>query len=177
MVAVTITVIALPSLWLMSRSGESGAPNVATAGVDIAPAGQAVVADDDATTSAPEPAMAAPPTTTVDPMGTIVAPYLAAPASTAAPGPVAIAVPDATDASFDVGDATYRSAIGDPGTCVVRSAPFGALVTVTNRNNNRSVTCRASVPPTGGDDIVLPTPAFESIADLTDAPVPVDVDW
>jgi hypothetical protein len=177
-VAVTITVIALPSLWLMSRSGESGAPNVATAGVAIGPDEGDAAAAESPVTSHPEPLAAAPPTTDVDPMGPIPAADFQAPASTPAPGPVAIAVPGGTDVTFAVGDASYRSSISDPSTCVARDAPFGTTVTVTNRNNNRSITCRASVPPAGTDDeVVLATSRFHEIADLTDAPVPVDIDW
>jgi hypothetical protein len=178
-VAVAITVIALPSLWLMSRSGDSGAPNVATAGVDLGPDDADRAGTTRAAQASPPAAPApAPPTTEFDPMGSAAAAYLHPPVSTPAPGPIAVAVPNAGDVTGTVADATYRSSIGDAGACMVRDAPFGATVTVTNRNNDRSITCRATVSPVGEvDDVVLATPAFAAIADLTDAPVPVDVDW
>jgi hypothetical protein len=175
-VAVAITVIALPSLWLMSRSGSSGAPNLATAGVAIAPDGAGSVADESPVTSQPPSPAASPPTTDVDPMGSIPAAVVQSPPATA--GSVAIAVPGGTDATFAVGDASYRSSIRDASTCIVRDAPFGTTVTVTNRNNNRSIVCRASVPAAGTDEaVVLATSRFNEIADLTDAPIPVDIDW
>jgi hypothetical protein len=177
-VAVAITLIALPSLWLMSRGGDSGAPNVATAGMAIAPAhGSAPERREETTGPAVTPAPTAP-TTVADPMGRVAAGYLAPPVSTPAPGPVAIAVPAAADETSVVGEATYRSSITDATACVVPGAPLGVTVVVTNRNNNRSITCRA-IPPSAGPagGIVLSTSSFAAIADLTDAPVPVDADW
>ena len=176
-VASAITVIALPSLWLMSRSGESGAPNVATAGVALdaaAPAPNPTTAPDAAASTAAEAATAP---STVDLMGT-GDDALAAPPTPAPSGTVRIAVAPGPDATSLVGSATYRSSIPSAGVCFVRDAPFGTLVTVTNRNNARSVTCRASVSPIGEvDDIVLHTDLFVEIADPTDAPIPVEIDW
>jgi hypothetical protein len=49
---------------------------------------------------------------------------------------------------------------------------------VTNLDNSRSMTCIASVSPAGiFESIVVHTDAFLSIADLSDAPVPVEISW
>ena len=62
--------------------------------------------------------------------------------------------------------------------CQVKDAPFGSRVTVTNLDNSRSMTCTASVSPAGIlDSVVVHVDAFLSIADLADAPVPVEISW
>jgi hypothetical protein len=179
-VATAVTVIALPSLWLMSRSGDSGAPNVATAGValEAAGAGPSTSSDPFASASASEGAPAAAAVVRPDVMGTAAPATVGATVPEPPPTAVQIAVPPGTDASSLVGSATFRSSISSVDLCFVRDAPFGTLVTVTNRNNGRSVGCRASVSPIGEvDDIVLHADAFAQIADPTDAPIPVEIDW
>jgi hypothetical protein len=77
-----------------------------------------------------------------------------------------------------VGTASYRSSLLSDDVCQVKDAPVGVKVTVTNLDNNRSVTCRSSVSPAGiVESVVLHTDAFLSIADLADAPVPVEIRW
>jgi hypothetical protein len=162
-VAAAITVIALPSLWLMSRSEEAGAPNVAIAGVAIAP-------------ESGSPTTAGPGA--VDPMGSPGAAYLDGPPAGTSPGVVAIAVPNARPGTSVTGTASYRSTLPSESECQVKDAPFGSTVTVTNLDNSRSMTCTAMVPPTGIlDSVVMHIDAFLSIADLADAPVPVEISW
>ncbi len=49
---------------------------------------------------------------------------------------------------------------------------------MTNLDNSRSVKCTASVSPAGLlDSVVMHTDAFLVIADLADAPVPVEISW
>jgi hypothetical protein len=182
--ATAVTVIALPSLWLMSRSGESGAPNVATAGVGLDAGRDDADAASSGASALPAPTNASslgatePPTTAVDVMGGGDGTYLAPPATSSTGGTVQIAVPTGPDETWFVGSATYRSTIASVDLCLVRDAPFGSVVTVTNRNNARSVRCRASVSPIGEvDDIVLHSDAFAELADPTDAPIPVEIDW
>ena len=68
--------------------------------------------------------------------------------------------------------------ISSPDACYVRAANYGQEVEVRNLDNGRSVTCIAKVTPLGGDaDIVLHADAFVRLADLTDAPVPVEISW
>ena len=162
-VAAAITVIALPSLWLMSRSEEAGAPNVATAGVAIAPESESPTTADPGA---------------VDPMGSPGAAYLDGPPAATAAGVVVIAVAGDRPGTSVSGTASYRSTLPSESVCQVRDAPFGSRVTVTNLDNSRSMTCIASVSPAGiFDAVVVHTDAFLSIADLSDAPVPVEINW
>jgi hypothetical protein len=56
--------------------------------------------------------------------------------------------------------------------------PFGARVTVTNLDNNRSIDCINRIGGTRPEEtVVLHADAFLEIGDLTDAPVPVQVTW
>ncbi len=163
--ATAISVIALPSLWLMSRNEKTNAPNVATAGVELGDG------DEVATDTPTEPDDA------VDPMGAPGAAYLDGPQATPNTDTIVIAIPG-DDGNYEIGTATYRRDIGDPGACYVRAANFGQEVVVRNLDNGRSVTCVAKVTPLGGDaDIVLHADAFVRLADLTDAPVPVEISW
>jgi len=161
--ATAISVIALPSLWLMSRNEKTNAPNVATAGVELG---------DGAATDAPTA-----PDDAVDPMGAPGAAYLDGPQATPNTDTIVIAIPG--DAGqYELGTATFRRDISDPDACYVRAANFGQEVVVRNLDNGRSVTCVARVTPLGGDaDIVLHADAFVRLADLTDAPVPVEISW
>ena len=162
-VAAAITVIALPSLWLTSRNEEAGAPNVATAGVIISP--------DSGTSVSGAPGVA-------DPMGSPGAAYLDGPPAATSPGVINIAIPSEAPGTSVSGTASYRSSLFSDGVCQVKDAPFGARVTVTNLDNSRSVRCTASVSPAGLlDSVVMHTDAFLVIADLADAPVPVEITW
>ena len=63
--------------------------------------------------------------------------------------------------------------------CTTNAIPLGAVITVRNLNNGRKVVCTnlnaVYVPP--GFDIVLSLGAFTDIADLIDAPLPVELSW
>lgn len=63
--------------------------------------------------------------------------------------------------------------------CSTNLVPLGAEITVRNLNNGRKVVCTninlGGVP--GGADIVINTGLFESIAELIDAPLPVELTW
>jgi hypothetical protein len=162
-VAAAITVIALPSLWLMSRNDETGAPNVATAGVAISPeSGSATTVGQGAG----------------DPMGSPGAAYLDGPPAATSPGVINIASPSDDPGTSVSGTASYRSSLHSKGVCQVNDAPFGVRVTVTNLDNSRSVSCTASISAVGIlDSVVMHPDAFLKIADLADAPVPVEISW
>jgi hypothetical protein len=52
----------------------------------------------------------------------------------------------------------------------------GTDVTIVNLANNRSVSCTSVIAPgTPGDQVVIHTDAFGAIADLTDAPISVEI--
>jgi len=170
--ATVVTLVALPSLWLTSRTDPSVAPNVATAGVGL-----------DAPTGASSGPSAIPDT--VDALGSPGAAtwerpeFPLEPAPTTAPGrTVAIAVPaDRSDRTV-FGRATFRSTVVTPSVCAVRGVPLGTRVTVTNVDNGHSVTCTASALVRNmTDDVLLHTSAFAGIADLSASPVPVRVTW
>ena len=162
-VAAAITVIALPSLWLTSRNDEAGAPNVATAGVAISPE----------TESASTVGLGV-----ADPMGSPGAAYLDGPPAATSPAVINIAIPSDGPGTSVSGTASYRSSLHSAAVCQVRDAPFGVTVTVTNLDNSRSVKCTASISPAGLlDSVVMHTDAFLVIADLADAPVPVEISW
>ena len=162
-VAAAITVIALPSLWLTSRNDEAGAPNVATAGVAISPETGSVSTSGSGLG---------------DPMGSPGAAYLDGPPAASSPAVINIAIPSERAGTYVSGTASYRSSLHSAEVCQVKDAPFGAIVTVTNLDNSRSVKCTASVSPAGlFDSVVMHTDAFLVIADLADAPVPVEISW
>jgi hypothetical protein len=49
-------------------------------------------------------------------------------------------------------------------------------VTVVNLDNGRTAKCTAVLGPSGADDVlVMHTELFATLADLTDAPIPVEI--
>jgi hypothetical protein len=169
--ALAITVIAVPAAFLLNRS--SGDDEPVTAGTletlvgTVPPAGGSVVAGAPVTESADA----------TDALGTAPAGYLS---GTTVPGDVAaaqIAVPRLPESVK--GLATFSSEIDSTLRCHANAeVPFNATITVTNLDNSRSVQCVSSI---GGAQpettIVLATATFAQIADLTDAPVPVQITW
>ncbi len=63
--------------------------------------------------------------------------------------------------------------------CSSNLVPLGVLITVRNLNNGRKTVCNnINIGPLpSGFDIVLHTTLFESIAELIDAPLPVEMTW
>lgn len=73
-------------------------------------------------------------------------------------------------------DATYRSTVPGIRSCLVRTIESGRTVTVTNLDNGRSITCvTVLAPPNQRDDLVMHTESFQQLADLTEAPIAVEV--
>jgi hypothetical protein len=159
--AVTVlTLVALPALWWANTSERSStSPNLAVAGID--------------------PGVDAP-TVTSAPAGTEglddVAPvFLEGPASAAGAGQSEIAIPAKPLIDGVIGTATFRSNVTD-GTCIVAGITSGSKVTVVNLANNRSVSCTTMLAPGNlPGDLVMSTNAFAGIADLTDAPISVEI--
>lgn len=169
LMASAITMVALPSLLLMSRHDDSaGAPNLATAGVAVAPDAPTTEPND---TSPPAMGVAGgaflePPDHVVEQQTHEVDPRIV----------IAVPAPRAGTSSF--ARATFKSTFSDPGSCLVLGAPYAARITVTNLDNGRQTSCIATVSPAGSrDDVVLHTSAFLQIADLTASPVPVEINW
>ncbi|TVR25494.1 MAG: hypothetical protein EA389_08790 [Ilumatobacter sp.] len=164
--ASAITVLALPSLLLMNRDEPTGPATVAPGGIVVGPGAAPE------TTPAPQRALGTAGGAYLQP------PEIPAERPRAADEPLPIAVPAQRPGAFHSGRATYRSTIPGQSVCLVANAPQSARVTITNRDNGRSFTCIASVSSLGSrDDVVLHTDAFTRIADLTDAPIPVEITW
>lgn len=163
LLATLVTLVALPALWLMSRDNNSGAPNVATAGV-VVENGIAVDATDATDPANPEAAAA---------LGEHDPVFLDGPA--AQPGgraPIAVPAPPREEVRH--ASATYRSTVGRRA-CIVPFVPTGTQLIIVNLDNNRSTTCVAVYSPASEvDEVVLHTDTFLKLADLTDAPIPVE---
>ena len=157
--ATALTLLALPALWWANESSSTGAPNIAAAGVDVAAATE-------------EPATAPADSTA----GAVAPVFLEGPSGVAGAGVAEIAVP--ADPLIDeiTTSATYRNAMPTASTCIVAGIPNGSDVTVVNLDNNLSVRCTTALA--GSDstgEVVLHTSAFSEIADVTDAPIPVEI--
>jgi hypothetical protein len=63
--------------------------------------------------------------------------------------------------------------------CSTTSAPLGATITILNLNNGHKTTClNINIGPTSGTfGIIMNTAVFEAIAELVDAPLPVELTW
>ncbi|PIE33421.1 MAG: hypothetical protein CSA55_01965 [Ilumatobacter coccineus] len=160
MIALVITIIAIPVLIWSSRQGNETTA-IVTTGEVIAPG----------TTSMP-PTEAS----TTGPLGTAPAAYLGGTLPPTRKDPATIRIPRPSNAL--VGDASFDEVIGTSVSCAVKDAPYGIEVTVTNLDNSRSIRCLALSPATDLDaEVVLHRDAFAQIADLTDAPIPVEYFW
>jgi hypothetical protein len=92
------------------------------------------------------------------------------------PGVVEIAIPPRPEFDPMPMTASYRSSVAGAKTCLTSELDAGLTVTVTNLDNGRSIECVTA--PTSDSQtagVVLHTDAFSLLADLTDAPVPVEV--
>ena len=160
--AAAITVIAAPAAFLLNRGGDE--PDTTTTITVVG-----------TTPGETRPPATAPVAT--DAMGTTPVAYLEGTAvPRGADDPATIAIPRLPQAVN--GTASFRRNIRSTTTCQVKGVPFNTPVTVTNLDNSRSVQCIASVGGTEpDDDVVLNPDAFLQIADLTDAPVPVQITW
>ena len=174
--AVAVTAIAAPAAFLLDR-GPAEPEQVRTTvvgSVVAAPAGA-----EPATAAAPTDAAGDPAARSTDVMGTTPAAFLEPTGTVAPDDPATIAIPRVPHAVR--GEATFSRAITKVTSGRVAAtvgAPFGGAITVTNMDNSRSVQC---IFDSGGADadhsIVLHADAFSQIADLTDAPVPVQLTW
>jgi hypothetical protein len=159
-VATAITLLALPALWWANESGRGGGPGIATVGVELG-------AGEDTTD----------PTDDADGIDDAVAPvFLDGASGSVGAGLPEIAVPAKPTIDHIRADATFRSTTPFPSACLVPGVSNGETVIVVNLDTNRSVRC-TTVITTGaaGDQIVLHTDLFSQIADLTEAPIPVEI--
>lgn len=168
-IAIAITAIAAPAAFLFDRGGDEPEQVVTTVvGSVVTDTAVAPVDSGDRATRQG-----------TDPMGTAPAAYLEPSGSVAPDEPATIAIPRLPDAVE--GRATFTRSISKATSCQVKAsvgAPFGIAITVTNLDNSRSVRCMNEIGGTEPDhEVVLNADAFSQIADLTDAPVPVQLTW
>ena len=164
MAATALTLLALPALWWANTSQNSTAPNLAVAGID---------ADLDVTDATTR--LEASPITPDDSTGDVAPVFLDGPTSAAGAGQSKIAVPARPLIDGMTARATFRSNV-PARTCIVPGVTGGSEVTVVNLANNRSITCNSVVAPgSSTGEVVLPKTAFAAIADLTDAPISVEI--
>jgi hypothetical protein len=165
--AATLTVLALPALWWANQSDGAGAPNVAAVGVGVGEADHA----DTPTTDTTIGQSLLPAKSLLEDTAPV---FLDGPASSGA-GVAEVAVPAPPAVARITTKATFRSTVAG-NTCIVPGVLNGTRVTVVNLNNNRSVSCVATLAPAGTrDEVVLHTTAFSELADLTDAPIWVEL--
>ena len=189
MFATIVTLIALPTLWLVSRDEArdgTGAPSVAAlgAGNAVGSAGSSAHAGNatDVAATAPPNVPRASVNPVVDELGDAFGDthpvFLDGPTAPPVPVVLDVAVPTTDPNTSMSGLASYvRSDV--PDRCDTPHAPVNATVVVTNVNNGRSVTCRNTFTfgLTNGLIVILDQAAFLKIGDLIAAPVPVRITW
>jgi hypothetical protein len=95
------------------------------------------------------------------------------------------ALPDPNDLDPDtfeptnelLGSATFRSWLTQMDLCAARAIPADTIIKVVNLDNGQSMACRVAFISLGTHDVILGRSAFAQIADLTDAPIPVEITW
>lgn len=166
--AVVLTVAALPFLWSSKRE-QSGAESVAA----IAPTG-AVVGE-----SAPAGFTAEPAAQVIDSLTVTASPLDPA----VDDGVVTIDVAAPSSGEGASGTARYRhwpeDLTDEERPCGSPLAPFGKRIVVTNTDNGYKVACKnVSTKPLADDAVILlDTDVFLELADLGDAPIPVEISW
>jgi len=155
-IAAVATVVALPALWWANTTDDSAAPNVAVAGIDV----------DGAPTQA----------TGVSESWEHLEPvFLDGPSAQTGGGQQPIAVPAPPTQEAITARATFRDGFIGVGTCMVPGMAGGTRVTMVNADTNRSITCTTVGVPAGIVEVVLDTVTFAELADLTDAPIVVEI--
>ncbi|MEZ5296382.1 MAG: hypothetical protein R2697_08970 [Ilumatobacteraceae bacterium] len=166
-IAIAITLVLGPAALLLTRGDDepSSQPSVTVIGTTPGTGGA------DAATSPTGP-------TATDVMGTSPVEVLSGDAPGGSDDPATIAIPRPPQGI--TGQATFSRDITNVAECLVGApgVPFEALVTVTNLDNSMQVDCINNVGgPRPEEAVVLHANAFLQIADLTDAPVPVQLSW
>jgi hypothetical protein len=168
--AIAITVIAAPAAFLLNRgSGPDAVGTPITVVGTIPPAPGA----------SPPPQTASTDPAATNALGTAPVGYLSGTTVPVENEPARIAIPREKESVK--GDASFSSSIESTLRCQARvsdGVPFNATLTVTNLDNGRSIQCIASI---GGAEplatVVVAPETFAEIADMTDAPVPVEITW
>ncbi len=202
MIAVVITMVALPALWLSQRTASIGnsAGNSAGSSAGISADGSSeviIIGDPSPTTDArdrpPTPSLLGQPggaflvpPEPIDPEQVLPTTTTTTTTIPNIPDPNQVAgLPDPGDVdpeTFDptnelLGSATFRSWLAADDLCAARSIPPDTIIRVINLDNGQSMVCRVAFVSLGTHDVILARTAFSQIADLTDAPIPVEISW
>lgn len=79
--------------------------------------------------------------------------------------------------------ATYSRTVGRVRDCLVPFAPFNAELTITNTDTGRRAACDNVIDPNDyadrydPEEAILHIDTYLALADLADAPVPIEVTW
>lgn len=175
--ATVVTLVALPSIFLLSRGDDSAAPDVAVADLAVTDLGDDlsaadVAARDNGAGDTGDGRSNLP----LDPPGLDTPPvFLGGPTGSPGANRAEIAVPAGGGGGRQT-TATYRRDNIDVTTCVVDAITSGGTITVVNLANNRSIECTARLAPADvGAGLVMHRDAFLQLADLTDAPIRVEI--
>lgn len=157
-VVTLLTLVTLPLLWIASASNNSSTESTVDTAAPTTTLELGIVTDIDA--DAPV--------------------NLDGPQTDSPTGTGQIAYPADNDGQMDRGIATYKRFPDAAQTgCATNVAPLGAVITVRNLNNGRKIECTnlniGYIPP--NVDLVMHTGLFEDIAELKEAPLPVELTW
>jgi hypothetical protein len=150
-----VTLLAVGGWWVVSRARDDGR------------------AADDGSAPTTERGSQLPP---IAPAGQSVPVFLDGPVAPPVNGVPEVAVPPLPDDPPIEATATYRSSVAGTSTCLVAGFATGRTVTIANLDNGRTVTCLTTTAPAEQrEDVILHTVLFAELADLTDAPIPVEI--
>jgi len=175
--ALAITVIAAPAAFLLNRNNEvSTAPTITVVGTIAGQQSNGDSPNGDSGDSSSGTSDSANAPSATDAMGTTAVGYLDGTVPGRDSDPATIAIPRLPESINGIG--TFKRDIANVAGCSAKGAPFNARITVTNRDNSRSVQCINNIGGIVSDaDVVLHADAFVQIGDLTDAPIAVQITW
>jgi hypothetical protein len=102
--------------------------------------------------------------------------FLDGPSGQVGAGLSEVAVPAAPGVASIITSATFRSDLPTMTTCVFPGLTTGEKVTIVNLDTGRTAKCIGALGASGAPDVlVMHTELFATIADLTDAPIPVEI--
>ncbi len=169
MIAAVLTVVALPFLW-SAKQEQAGPESVAALGATGGVGTESVAA-----------AGLEPPETDIgEALAVSVTPVAS---GVVDDGIVTIDVAPPASGESAEGTASYRrwpsELTSEDRPCGSPIAPFGERIVVTNTDNGYKIACtNVSTKPLVGDAvIVIDTDVFLELADLGDAPLPVQISW
>lgn len=166
LLAAVLTVIAVPTVWLLNRDDDTGIANAEMNGAVVARQAGADGAAATPTAGAdPEP---------LDPFGDTGAAILEPAVDVGSDDSVPqVAIGDLDYEVLDRTTATYGNI--DPGTCKYVAGVTGSDITVVNVANGRQVDCEVTYGAGLDGGIVMDPWSFAKIAELVAAPIHVEI--